>query len=257
MTSVQILADLGIASNRHVLSCNGGLIAVPHDFDLPDPWALPSRLFRFPIETCEEEEGDNIRIGIVHPALADHPFVRHVETLLGHAIDRKSTPNGHGYSRRATAQWWHSVDLVTAHHWQDLLATRHFTTDENIARAVVFGLIYSDHNARRMGYITIAQARAMLAAIGADELRDRRQGILSLLPPSPCKPEGQAAYWPINHPPMPANTLAWAIVHGIEDGWFAHDRSGFLHWTATGRDRYAAGDSDSFTEASGQAAFTF
>jgi len=47
------------------------------------------------------------------------------------------------------------------------------------------------------------------------------------------------------------------LIHGIEDGWFAHDRSGFLHWTEQGRERYAAGDADIFTTATGQGAFAF
>jgi hypothetical protein len=39
------------------------------------------------------------------------------------------------------------------------------------------------------------------------------------------------------------------FIFGIEDGWFRHDRSGFLQWSTLGRERYAAGDSATYTEA--------
>jgi len=47
------------------------------------------------------------------------------------------------------------------------------------------------------------------------------------------------------------------LIHGIEDGWFAHDRSGFLHWTEQGRERYDAEEAVTFNTASGQGAFAF
>ena len=47
------------------------------------------------------------------------------------------------------------------------------------------------------------------------------------------------------------------MIFGIEDGWFQYDRSGFLHWSETGRKRYTAGDSGTYVQASGQAAFAF
>jgi hypothetical protein len=39
----------------------------------------------------------------------------------------------------APATWWHAVDLIRT-HWLELLATRRFTTDRDIVRAVTFGL---------------------------------------------------------------------------------------------------------------------
>lgn len=60
---------------------------------------------------------------------------------------------------------------------------------------------------------------------------------------------------------MPAvfapRTRPWGFILGIEDGWFRYDRVGFLQWSALGRKRYAAGDSNTYIEASGQAAFAF
>jgi len=253
-TTTQALIRHGFVASDYLLSINGGL-SVPRHIDLPAPWNLPSRLFQFPIETCQHEDG--IHIGLLHPALADHPFVKQIEATLGITLDPKGAPNAHGYSKQETGQWWHAVDLISAGEWQALLATRHFTTDTDIARAVAFGLTYSHHDAKRMGHITTGEARQIMAAIAAPEPASRRTGILSLSRPLPCKPDKGAEHWPINHPALPADTLAWALIHGIEDGWFAYDRAGFLHWTAQGRERYAAGDQDTFTTASGQCAFAF
>lgn len=180
-----------------------------------------------------------------------------IEEKLGITLDREGAPNEHGYSKRDTAQWWHAVDLISSDHWQALLDTRQFTTEYDIARAVAYGLTYSHHEAKRMGHITTQEARQIMAAIDEDEPESRRAAILALSRPLPCKPDKGAEYWPINHPALPAPTLAWALIHGIEDGWFSYDRSGFLHWTEQGRTRYAAGDSDTFTTASGQGAFAF
>jgi hypothetical protein len=81
--------------------------------------------------------------------------------------------------------------------------------------------------------------------------------MLAFSTPCACKPDTGTVHWPINHFGLPANDVAWALIHGIEDGWFAHDRSGFLHWTGQGRDRHAAGEADTFTTTTGQGAFAF
>jgi hypothetical protein len=47
------------------------------------------------------------------------------------------------------------------------------------------------------------------------------------------------------------------LIQGIEDGWFAHDRSVLLNWTEQGRERYAAGEAGTFTTTTGQGAFAF
>jgi hypothetical protein len=73
-----------------------------------------------------------------------------------------------------------------------------------------------------------------------------------------CRQDSGSEFWPINiGPGIVAEEQAWAVIHGIEDGWFAHDRAGFLQWTQLGRDRFTAGPATSYTEASGQAAFAF
>ena len=49
------LVAKGFVPNTFILDLNKGL-TVPHDMKLPNPWNLPSRLFRFPIEVTDQEE---------------------------------------------------------------------------------------------------------------------------------------------------------------------------------------------------------
>jgi hypothetical protein len=63
----------GLCPNDYLLSLNG--VMTPYDAELADPWNLPSRMFRFPIETCEpcrDREGTYHprRIGMRHALLA-------------------------------------------------------------------------------------------------------------------------------------------------------------------------------------------
>lgn len=70
----------GFVANEFALSLNR-TIKVPGGFELTAPWSLPSRMFQFPIET-HGPEGDRPRtIGLLHPRLAEHPFVLHVENM--------------------------------------------------------------------------------------------------------------------------------------------------------------------------------
>lgn len=250
-----LIVERGLAASTTLLDLNRSL-SVPHDFSLSYPWNLPSRLFRFPIEVSAGHGEAPRRIGLMHPLLTDHPFVRHVEEVLGVALAPGGAPNANGVSNARTGLWWHAVDLVSGGHWRELLETRRFTTEEDIARAVAYGLSYSAHDGKRQAYFSVCEARALLAAIDAPEPA-ARCGLLAFSQPSPCQPGNAPAHWPINHPALPANNVAWALIHGIESGWFAHDRAGFLHWTEAGRDRFAAGEVSTFVSSSGQGAFAF
>lgn len=248
------IVERGLAASTFLLDLNRSL-AVPRDFPLPYPWSLPSRLFQFPIEVSAAE-GDSPRLGLMHPLLAAHPFAQHVAATLGITLDTDGAPNACGVSKARTGQWWHAVDLVSAGQWRALLDTQEYTTAEDIARAVAYGLTYSRHDGKPTGYLSTPEARALMAAIDAPGPASRC-GMLAFSTPSACKPDTGAIHWPVNHPALPANDVAWALIHGIEDGWFAHDRSGFLHWTEQGRKLYAAGEADIFTTATGQGAFAF
>lgn len=129
-----LIVERGLAASTYLLDLNRSL-SVPHDFPLSLPWNLPSRLFRFPIEVSAGHDETSRRVGLMHPLLADHPFVRHVEEMLGIALDPGGAPNVYGVSNALTGLWWHAVDLVSAGQWRALLETRCFTTDEDMARA--------------------------------------------------------------------------------------------------------------------------
>lgn len=250
-----VIVERGLAASTYLLDLNRSL-SVPHDFPLPHPWNLPSRLFRFPIEVSAGLGEAPRRLGLMHPLLADHPFVRHAGEVLGIVIDPGGAPNAYGVSNARTGLWWHAVDLVSAGQWRAVLETQCFTTDEDIARAVAYGLSYSAHDGKRQGYLSVSEARAVMVAIDAPEPVGRC-GLLAFSKPSPCQPGNGATHWPINHPSLPANTVAWALIHGIESGWFTYDRAGFLQWTEAGRERFAAGDASTFVSGSGQGAFAF
>ena len=89
----ELLVAKGFAPNLVVLDINHAL-DVPHGFELSAPWNLPSRLFRFPIEVCRPDGDQPRKIGLRHPLLANHPYVRHVEALLGFEIVRHGEHTG-------------------------------------------------------------------------------------------------------------------------------------------------------------------
>lgn len=252
-----MLVEKGFAPNLALLDINNSL-AVPHGFELPAPWSLPSRLFRFPIEVCCPDGDRPRRIGLRHPLLADHPYVRHIEAAIDFEIDRNGAPNRHGYSSGPTARWWHAVDLISAGKWRELLETQEFTEPGCIMNAVAFGCRYSHHEDKRAsGYLSTAEAREIMREVGATEPDERGGTIRAFSAPMVCRPDKGSEHWPINTGRLCAEDVAWGMIFGIEDGWFRYDRSGHLQWSELGRERYAAGDSVTYTEASGQAAFAF
>lgn len=252
----QIIAA-GFAANDYLLDINGAL-NVPRGFTLPAPWNLPSRLFQFPIEVIRAEQGEPRKIGLRHPLLAAHPFVQHVESVLGIEIAREGVTNRYGYSNRSHSLWHHAVDLISAGKWRELLDTQEFTEPSNIFNAIAYSCRYSHHADKKgSGYINTAEARQIMREMGATEPTDRAELIRCFSAPFPCEQERGTVHWPINVYGLCAEDKAWGFIIGIEDGWFTHDRAGFLQWSQQGRDRYAAGEGDTFTEESGQAAFAF
>lgn len=254
----ETLVAKGLAANSYVLDTNRSL-TVPHTMELPAPWDLPSRLFRFPIAISEARTGPR-QIALSHPLLGDHPFVQLVEAELGVSLSPNGVDQPGGFSSQNHGTWWHAVDLVSSGHWRALLATSQFTTPGDIAAAVAYGLDYSSHEEgrKRNGHITTAEAREMMRAIGAEEPTDAPAILREFMQPMVCKSDREAERWPINHSGAAGRTdRAWGRIIGIDRGWFGYDRSGFLQWTPAGRDRYEAGDAPTFVEATGQAAFTF
>lgn len=215
-----------LVPNDFILDLNHGL-TVPYDMEMPAPWNLPSRMFRFPIEVTEPPR----RISLAHPLLVDHPFVRHVQETLGIVIDPQAAPQGF----KANATWWHAVDLIG--RWKDLLETERFTTPDCIAGAVDYGLSYSSHEGKkRDGHINTVDARKIMAHLGSQEPADKPGLMHQFMRPSQCE-----SRWPINTASSATSfDKAWALIVGIETGWFKHDRSGHLQWTQAGRDKFTA-----------------
>jgi hypothetical protein len=231
------LIQNGFAHNAALLDINGSL-QVCGGIELPYPWNLPSRPFQFPIEVTRQEPNGNRRMGLLHPLLSEHPFVRHVEASLDIKID----PNG--ADRTQIGPWWHAVDLVSHGLWHDLLKTAQFTTPNYIASAVTYGLMYSGHHGKkRAGHISTADAREIMAFLESSEPADWRGVIRShFSEPSLVKQDRGSESWPINHDVQDRNAVAWGMVLAIERGWFAHVRAGFLGWTEKGREQFAAID---------------
>lgn len=251
------LVDHGFAPNVAILGINNSL-SVPQEFELPAPWNLPSRMFRFPIEVCPPDRDRPRKIGLRHPLLAGHPYVQHVEALLGFEINRNGAPNRHGYSTAPTARWWHAVDLVSTGKWRELLATQEFTEPVCIMNAVAYGCRYSHYEDKKAsGYITTAEAREIMREVGATEPDERGAIIRAFSAPMVCSQDKGSEHWPINTGRLCAEDVGWGMILGIEDGWFRYDRSGHLQWSELSRERYAAGESMTYTEASGQTAFAF
>lgn len=238
----------GLEHNTFLLDLNRTL-SVPYDWNLPAPWNLPSRLFRFPIEVSQFVNGQARRIGLMHPALRDHPFVKHAAQVLEMHIPDGGTPNRFGYSKAQLGLWWHAVDLMTEKHWKDLLVTRQFTTDQDIIRAVEFAL--------GVKQITVSTARKVMAELKQPAPADALTLLCKLHRPSEVNCEGSRS-WPVNSGAGEVVERAWALILGLEAAWFKYDSSRHIGWTPLGRDRYEAGPEAVFMEtASGQGAFAF
>ena len=156
-------------------------------------------------------------------------------------------------------QWRFAIDCVTEGRVAALsgAADLEFTM---ICQALNYGLSYTHHaDRRRSGYISIKEARAVLTAHGSTAPANAGDVLAAFMPPSPCRPEGQREHWPINMAFQQSRELAvWGLILGIERGWFAYDRSGFLQWSGPGRDRHAAGGSMIVVDrVTGQGGFAF
>ena len=247
----ELLVAKGFVYSVYLLDTNHGLGGWEINVKLPPPWNLPSRAFKFPIEVSSQYPDGSRKIGLVHPRLVDHPWVKEVAAALPFPIDPNGGPNEHGYSKAGLAKWWHACDLIEG-HWRELLETRQFTTDHDIMHAVSYGLDY--------GKLSLDDAREILRRLKLPEPADRRAGLKLVRKPAPCPQEKGPIHWPINDKGMVSPGHAWARIHGIEAGWFGYDRKKrFLQWTERGRQMYggAALDTGYAADEKGQLGFLF
>lgn len=253
------LVALGYAANEFCLTMglNAGYRKVSEDADdnwsardgYTYPWNLPSRAMQFPVhadrspywcecETCEKWGG--MYEGPTHLWVEREEFLQHpyVLELLSHGFD-VPVLNGLTVDR---SDWYHAVDLCTTAHWKDLLATRQFTTDECIFGAVSFRTRWlagkKTKKAETRDCLDTRQAREILGQMGSSEPKDRAERLLTVTKPSPIT-EGKATYYPVNMyldaERFPSESdCAWAVIHGLEDGWFETSREGYLRWSAKG-----------------------
>lgn len=255
VVSETVLFEAKLAHNGFVLDLNRSLMVTGEK--LPAPWNLPSRLFQFPIEVGDADADGNRRLGVKHPALVNHPFVQRVAETVGQPLDLNGAPNKYGVREGQHASWHHAVDLVSAGLWRELLDTREFTSSDLIANAVCFSL--SSKGGSDGKHLAIADAREILSEIGFAAPAEAVGHMCAHLEAPELKTHSNGSAWFVSSPHGTASAdRAWSLVLGLEAGWLAHDRSGWLCWTQKGRDRFAAGPADTFTEsATGQIAFAF
>lgn len=155
------------------------------------------RSIAFPVR-FETTYGKGPRLLLSTPGCADLPFVQRVEAISG--LRAEWDPRFHG------GQWHHAVDLATDAGWRTLAASMVHTTVDAVERGAGLNLTW--------GKLSVANARALLAAVGVAE------------------PEGgSAAEWDrisatedggISCQPMGA----WWAIHGIEAGWMLPGKPG-------------------------------
>ena len=230
----RLIAD-GFAANSFLLDLNGVRAAYEHE-PYSFPWNLPSRLFTWPVDTRRGPDGVR-RITLRHPLLVEHPFAQEL-LAKGYelcppeeCIDEYGGVEWNGN----LGTWWHAVDLIE--NPQELLQTRQFTTDEDIAGAVSYRCSYP-RKSPLPGLLR--EMRSVMTALGIPEptTDDSRSIMREFHQPSLCKSEEGTERWPINtHRALKSadsTSIAWAYIHGIEQGWF-ENKNGFLQWSPRGR----------------------
>lgn len=229
----RLIAD-GYAPNEFILDLGGGISAKNLD---TYPWNLPSRLFTFPVETLRGPDGIR-RIALQHPLLSEHPLAQELVAKGYELSSPGECVNDCGVSVADIdkGSWWHAVDLIE-HHPQELLNTRQFTTDEDLAAAVCFRCQYP----HTKGPLTtlLREMRAIMKALDVPEPPVSVSTFRSSFSePHPCVNEDKVTRWPINtgHALKCAESAetAWTFIHAIEQGWF-ENRGGYLQWAARGR----------------------
>lgn len=181
---LEALVEAGIIHSVHAPGYGG------HIRDQAAPFH--PRSVAFPLRYDKTWFDPEPRLYLNTPACADLPFVHRVEAVTGlRAIWHPNASNG---------QWHHAVDLANDAHWRALAASMAHTTRQCVESAVGIELTG--------GRLSLANARALLAAVGSVEPEGRSAAEWDRISPTSnggisLKPRG-----------------AWWAVHGIEDGWY-------------------------------------
>ena len=218
------LIAAGLATHDAVLTINRAL-SVPDRSGMPTPWNLPSRLFQSPIGYEPGTPDEPGRLHLRHLALAEHPGVQAIRAQIPEPEhwDDTLAPDG-------ILTWNHAVDLMTPRLWPMLIATRRFVDDDMIATALAFALLSPGLTRGTREKWTLALARSVMGHLNAPEPADRSRALIAGDGLWPARIESHVAP---NIRPRGA-AAAWLTIHGIEDGYLAYAKSGWLGVTPKG-----------------------
>jgi len=220
----RLIAD-GFFANEFQLESDGSFNASRLRAEYAFPFNLPSRMFMFPLKTLRGPNGVR-RIAMRHPRLTEHPMVKKVLEKGYEICSADECVNGYGTSMSffEHGTWWHAVDLIFDHP-QQLLDTRDFTTDADILAAVA----YCCHYPHQAKVETVArEMRGVMAGLNAVEPEESESVVRTLF----AAPRTNDLRAHINCAIKSEHSaaLAWAYIHGIENGWFA-SKGGFLQFS--------------------------
>lgn len=223
-----ILIDEGFVANRYLLEINHTLAAGEED-RTEAPWNLPSRVMERPVE-CNIGEDGLVHVGLMQPALADHPFVKRLaEVIKPYRIGKAGAPTAGGYTLQHSYAWFHAVDMLRTRPWQELIETRRFTTSAAIIRAVAYALDYP------VAHFGIAEAKELLGAMKVKPPKDAASVVRCLVTPDSL---GYINVIPSTEQDWEA--LSWLWIWAIDAQWFAYDRRKKLVWTYHGVEMHEA-----------------
>jgi hypothetical protein len=224
----RLVAD-GFFHDEYLLQSDGAFNAGHKQASYEFPWKLPSRLFQFPMQTLRGPDTVR-RIALRHPLLAEHPLVREL-VAKGYELssaDECVNDSGTPFSFFECGEWWHAVDLISSHH-DELLKTRQFTTELDIMAAVVFRCHYPE--GKRTLSTLVKEMRAVMDALGSVEPGDHEAPVQELFAFPKAATDTIQGNTAIKC--EKSESLAWAYIHGIENGWFTC-KTNYLTWGKKG-----------------------
>lgn len=229
-----ILIDEGFVPNRYLLEINHSLHADAKDRTEP-PWNYPSRLMEAPVE-CNFGEDGLVHVGLMHPAIGDHPFVKRLaEAIKPYRIAKNGAPSATGYFSRHSFEWFHAIDMLRTRPWQDLYETRRFTSDPAIIRAAAYALDYP------LPHYGIGEAQELLAAMKVKPPKNAEPVVKMLLRPEMgITSGGDLAINVIPSTEQDWASLSWLWIWGIDAQWFVYNRRKNLCWSQHGQEMWHA-----------------
>lgn len=233
----EAIASLGIVRGSALLDLDECLM-VPGAFKLANPWALPSRLFIFPIGVTKCRPREQRQLYLLHPELQPHPFVGWIERKLNVEILPAPPANAESMITASDRQWQHALDLVTTGEIEGLHNTRRFTTDAHIFRAVVLALVrHGPSRERPNPLFDVHAARLLLNLSGVPEPARPMLDLASCVqPPKPQHIRSFTTHWLVEAGYNPPEKIAWAVIHMIEAGYAFYNFNGYLEWSELGKE---------------------